>query len=86
VSFYTKVKHRESTIWQRRFWEHQIRDQEDFNRYLDYVHWNPVKHEHVACIADWPYTIFRLDVRAGIYPESWCSGDVPTFDPVDFGE
>jgi len=40
----SKLKHRESTIWQRRFWEHQIRDQNDFNQHLDYIHYNPVKH------------------------------------------
>ncbi|MDD1617167.1 MAG: hypothetical protein CG439_2332 [Methylococcaceae bacterium NSP1-2] len=40
----SKVKHRESTLWQRRFWEHSIRNQEDFNRHIDYVYWNPVKH------------------------------------------
>lgn len=39
----SKAKHRESTVWQRRFWEHQIRDQDDFNRHVEYIHWNPVK-------------------------------------------
>ncbi len=44
----SKTKHRESTIWQRRFWEHQIRDQMDFNRHTDYIYWNPIKHTHIS--------------------------------------
>ena len=55
----SKAKHRESTIWQRRFWEHEIRDQDDFNRHFDYIHWNPVKHRQVAPAIDWPYSTFH---------------------------
>ncbi len=82
----SKAKHRESTIWQRRFWEHQIRDQEDFNRHVDYVYWNPVKHGYVARVADWPFSTFHRDVRAGIYPELWCGGDAATIETDNFGE
>jgi putative transposase len=82
----SKLKHRESTIWQRRFWEHQIRDQEDFNRHVDYVYWNPVKHGYVAHVADWHYSTFHRDVKAGIYAESWCGEDASTFESTDFGE
>jgi len=82
----SKVKHRESTLWQRRFWEHQIRDQDDFNRHVDYVHWNPVKHGYVARVADWPYSTFHRDVKAGICPGSWCGRGASTFEPTDFGE
>ncbi len=76
----SKIKHRESTIWQRRFWEHQIRNQEDFNRHVDYIHWNPVKHGHVVRVVDWPFSTFHRYVRAGMYPESWCGGDTATFE------
>ncbi len=48
----SKLKHRESTIWQRRFWEHQIRDENDFARHVDYIHFNPVKHGHVQRAVD----------------------------------
>jgi putative transposase len=82
----SKIKHRESTIWQRRFWEHSIRDQNDFNRHIDYVYWNPVKHGYVSRVADWQYSTFHRDVKAGLYPESWGDGDAPTFEPTDFGE
>ncbi len=48
----SKEKHRESTIWQPPFWGHQIRDQTDFERHVDYLHWNPLKHGHVAWLGD----------------------------------
>jgi putative transposase len=82
----SKAKHRESTVWQRRFWEHQIRDQDDFNRHVEYIHWNPVKHGHVTRVIDWPYSTFHRYVRAGVYPENWCSGEIPQFDQEHFGE
>ncbi len=67
----SKLKHRESTIWQRRFWEHQIRDEEDFARHVDYIHFNPVKHGHVQQVADWPYSTFHRYVRDGVYAQAW---------------
>ena len=82
----SKTKHRESTIWQRRFWEHQIRDQMDFNRHVDYIHFNPVNHGHVTRVADWPYSTFHRYVRDGIYPENWTG--IAVTEPYDheFGE
>ena len=77
----SKARHRESTLWQRRFWEHQIRDQSDFNRHVDYIHWNPVKHGHVARVIDWPYSTFHRDVQAGIYPKDWGGEAAPRFIP-----
>ncbi len=67
----SKRKHRESTIWQRRFWEHQIRDDEDLARHLDYLHFNPVKHGYVSRVADWPYSTFHRHVKEGAYPADW---------------
>lgn len=67
----SKRKHRESTIWQRRFWEHQIRDENDFARHVDYIHFNPVKHGHVKQVADWPYSTFHRYVRDGVYARDW---------------
>ena len=71
----SKLKHRESTIWQRRFWEHQIRDDLDMKRHVDYVHFNPVKHGQVECVADWPLSTFHRFVQQGIYPLNW-AGEV----------
>jgi putative transposase len=67
-------KRRESTIWQRRFWEHLIRDDVDFARHLDYIHYNPVKHGHVTRATDWPYSTIHRYVREGVYPIDWGGG------------
>ena len=61
----------ETNIWQRRFWEHLIRDDDDFQRHLDYLHFNPVKHGHVHAVADWPWSSFHRYVRKGVYPGNW---------------
>ena len=64
----------ERGIWQRRYWEHTIRDENDFMRHVDYVHINPVKHGHVTRVRDWPYSSFHRMVQLGVYPEDW-AGD-----------
>lgn len=62
----------ERGIWQRHFWEHLIRDDLDYQRHVDYVHVNPVKHGLVKRVVDWPYSTFHRDVEAGLYPAEWC--------------
>jgi putative transposase len=62
---------RESTIWQRRFWEHVIRDECDLGRHLDYIHFNPVKHGHAPRAIDWPFSTFGRYVADGVYPQDW---------------
>ena len=62
---------RERGIWQRRFWEHAIRDDADYAAHVDYVHFNPVKHGLVAAAADWPYSTFKASVARGWYQENW---------------
>lgn len=79
-------KRRESALWQRRFWEHQIRDDEGFGRHLDYIHWNPVKHGLVNAVADWPYSSFHRLVRRGTYPADWGGRDAAAMDGSEFGE
>jgi putative transposase len=61
----------ERGIWQRRYWEHTLRDEGDFARHVDYIHFNPVKHGHVSQVRDWPYSSVHRMVRLGIYPEDW---------------
>ncbi|RJG10186.1 transposase [Pseudomonas cavernicola] len=61
----------ERGIWQRRFWEHLIRDEEDLRRHLDYVHYNPVKHGYVERAVDWPHSSFHHFVERGLYPRDW---------------
>lgn len=69
----SRRKRRELGLWQRRFWEHQIRDDLDFAKHVDYVHWNPVKHGYVIRVADWPYSSFHRYVTRGLYPLTWAS-------------
>lgn len=63
----------ERGIWQRRYWEHLIRDDLDFARHADYIHYNPVKHGYVRCVSDWPYSTFHRYVEGGIYSKDWGS-------------
>mgnify|MGYP006283806045 CR=1 FL=1 len=64
------------SLWQRRFWEHQIRDERDFANHCDYIHYNPVKHGLVRCAGDWPWSTFRRFVRNGLYSENWGEGEI----------
>ena len=65
------VRRREKGIWQRRYWEHRIRDEQDFARHVEYIHWNPVKHGLVRQVRDWPYSSFHRWVRDGQIPAQW---------------
>jgi putative transposase len=73
----------ERSVWQRRFWEHQIRDDDDFARHMDYIHFNPVKHGWVLRAADWPYSSLHRLVRDGILPADW---GINAAIPGQFGE
>lgn len=64
---------RESCLWQRRFREHRIRDEDDYRRHMDYLHFNPVKHGLVGRVADWPWSSFHRLVKKGVYPADWGS-------------
>ena len=66
----------ERGIWQRRYWEHEIRDDQDLNTHIDYIHINPVKHGYVQRVADWPYSSFHRYVAKGILPINWAGNDV----------
>jgi putative transposase len=75
---------RERGIWQRRFWEHAIRDDADYAAHVDYVHFNPVKHGLAATPAAWPYSTFRTCVERGHYPPDWAGNgvrDIPAAEP-----
>jgi putative transposase len=61
----------EGTIWQRRFWEHCIRNDIDMQRHLDYIHFNPVKHGYAETAAAWPYSTFGRYLNAGVYAADW---------------
>jgi REP-associated tyrosine transposase len=74
----------ERGIWQRRYWKHTIRDERDFERHIDYIHINPVKHGLVKRVCDWAPSSFHRFVKLGIYPPDW-AGDASS-DSGDFGE
>jgi putative transposase len=61
----------EASLWQRRFWEHTIRNEGDFERLVDYIHYNPVKHGLVRRVSDWPHSSFHRYVRLGVLPQDW---------------
>ncbi len=77
---------REGGLWQRRFWEHAIRDEADFHRHLDYIHWNPVKHGYVKNPMDWPYSTIHRFVAQGLYPSDWGGGGADEYSSDNFGE
>ena len=65
----------ERGIWQRRYWEHTIRNDHDHAAHMDYIHFNPVKHGLVTNVVDWPYSSFHRSVAMGLYPANWTSKD-----------
>lgn len=71
----SKIARREKGIWQRRYWEHAIRDETDLARHVDYIHYNPVKHGYVARVCNWPHSSFHQFVKRGDLPMDW-GGDV----------
>ena len=77
----SRVRKRERGVWQRRFWEHAVRDADDFKRCLDYLHYNPVKHGLVARVADYPWSSFHRWVAAGEHPPEWGEGPAPADVP-----
>ena len=75
---------REKGLWQRRYWEHVIRDEHDLARHIDYIHFNPVKHGLVTRVSDWPHSSFHQYVARGELPDDW-GGDLRELSGA-FGE
>jgi len=81
----SKLHRNESTIWQRRFWEHTIRNEIDFEKHMDYIHYNPVKHGYVKTPIEWPYSTFHRYIKNKIYSKNWAGAKIK--DTKDaFGE
>ena len=72
----SRRRHRVRGVWEKRFYEHTIRDSADYARHFDYVHWNPVKHGYVDRAADWPWSTFHRYVRSGEYQSDWAGDPV----------
>jgi REP-associated tyrosine transposase len=77
------VRRGERGIWQRRYWEHTIRDDRDYAVHMDYIHFNPVKHGLAQAPRDWPFSSFRRCAAKGLYPPQWLGGDA---EPAETGE
>ena len=63
----------ERKIWQSRYYDHVIRDENDLYRHLDYIHYNPIKHDYVKKVANYPYSSFEKFVKIGYYDKDWCN-------------
>lgn len=79
----SRLTKRERGIWQRRYWEHQIRDRLDYQRHIDYIHYNPVKHCYVNDPKDWKYSSIHTFIKNGILPADWF---IDVKDAQGFGE
>ena len=75
----------EYNLWQRRFWEHTLRDDNDLARHVDYIHYNPVKHGLVSRVSAWPHSSFHRYVRKGMLPEDW-AGETSVAANENYGE
>ncbi len=76
----TRIKRRELGVWQRRYWEHTIRDEEDYATHMDYLHYNPVKHGWVQSVKEWPYSSFHHLVEKGVYLSDWGGSNLAMID------
>ncbi len=73
----------ERMVWQRRFWEHAIRDEEDWRRHVDYIHYNPVKHGLASSPGAWAWSSFGNALKKGWYEESWGASEPATIVGMD---
>jgi putative transposase len=71
-----RMAKQEQALWQHRYWEHRLRDETDYIRHVDYIHYNPVKHGHATTALEWPYSSFRRYVEAGMYPAYWGQNEI----------
>jgi putative transposase len=73
----SRLNRGERGIWQRRFWEHAIRGDADYQRHVDYIHYNPVKHGYVTRVVDWRYSSFHRFEKMGLYSSDWDGSGIP---------
>ena len=83
----SREKHRQRGVWQKRYWEHTVRDEDDLKRCVDYTHWNPRKHKLAARVRDWEWSSFHRMVREGEYDLDWGGTDpTPGWEAPEWGE
>lgn len=81
-----RLRRGERGIWQRRFWEHAIRNDDDFAAHVDHVHFNPIKHGYVRAAAEWPHSTFKSCARRRRYPDAWIGPNEQTILHEEWGE
>lgn len=79
-------KEKEKAVWQRRYWEHILRDDNNFAKHFDTTHFNPVKQGYISKPRDWKWSSFHRYFRLGYYPEEWGCGEVCCANENAFGE
>jgi len=85
----SRLEHRNRGVWQRRFWEHAIRDETDLENHLNYIHYNPIKHGLASCAHEWPHSLFPKWVKSDVYDPNWqcvCEGRIskaPNFHSLE---
>jgi len=82
----SRIRQKEATIWQRRFWEHTIKDEQDYENHFDYIHFNPVKHGYVRSVVEWEWSSFHRYVRQGVYEPDWGDGLIMGKIETNYGE
>jgi putative transposase len=83
----SRIQKQEQDVWQRRFWEHTVEDEEDLKRCVDYIHWNPKKHGLVRSVRDWEWSTFHRFVDEGEYTLNWGRKDpAPDCDTPEWGD
>ena len=82
----SRRRRQERGVWQRRYWEHTVRDEHDFERHFDYIHWNPAKHKLVQCPNQWPFSSFERWQKLGIYDSNWGCQSAEELDFTDLDE
>jgi putative transposase len=80
-----QIRRHERGIWQRRFWEHTIRDEADYAAHMDYLHYNPVKHGWAKSVREWPFSSFHNLVKTGVYSVDWGGVAIEPLG-IDLGE
>jgi len=78
------MRKREKAVWQRRFWEHTIRDEHDWQRHMDYIYFNPVKHGYVTVPSEWPYSSLERCIQKGWYEKGWGRSEPENIKNVDY--
>lgn len=82
----SRKKRGDHGVWQPRYWEHTLKNEDDFDRHFDYIHWNPVKHRHVRCPSEWEASSIHRWINANVYEPEWGCGDHQILNFEDLNE